>query len=165
LEKQMPGFGQRTIPSVAIASHDGNNMYPLDALNSLRSGETAVAKTSRFTNRRACMARETWKLLLDAAEHIGENEHAACMVQVPWTNSEEEDSPSEYLWFRVIKVEALHVIGSLAHEPRFATTLLEGHEEKLTADDVTDWLVMTPVGPMGPSDAEAIAEFLTQFTT
>ena len=86
------------------------------------------------------------------------------MVQVPWTNAEEEDSPREYLWFRVVKVEALHVVGSLAHEPKFAISLSEGHKEKLNADDVTDWVVMTPVGPMGPSDAEAIRVFLSQFT-
>ena len=164
LAEQMPGSSTRTVPSVAITSPDGHSLYPIEALDAIRRGETVVAKTARFIKRQATLARETWKLLLDAAEHIGESEHAACMVQVPWTNAEEEDSPSEYLWFRVIKVEALHVVGSLAHEPKFAVSVPQGHEEKLTADDVTDWVVMTPVGPMGPSDAEAIRVFLSQFT-
>jgi len=164
LKKEMPGFETRIIPSVAITSPDGASVFPLEALEALRCGDTAVAKTARYTKRQAALARGEWKMLLDAAEQIGESEHAACMVQVPWTNTEEEDSPSEYLWFRITKVETPNIIGALAHEPKYATSLPEGHEENLTVDDVTDWVVMTPVGPMGPSDSEAIAEFLSQFS-
>jgi uncharacterized protein YegJ (DUF2314 family) len=57
-----------------------------------------------------------------------------------------------------------NVVGALAHTPRFSTSLPEGHEEKLSVDDITDWVVMTPVGPMGPTDSDAIADFLSQFT-
>ncbi len=164
LGQQMPGKDNRTIPSVAIVSPDGATLYPEEALSALREGNTVVAKTTRFMARQATLAKSEWKLFLEAAEQIGESEHAACMVQVPWTNPEDEDSPSEYLWFRVTKVEPPRIIGELAHEPKFAVSLPEGHEESLCADDVTDWVVMTPVGPMGPSDSEAISEFLSQFT-
>jgi uncharacterized protein YegJ (DUF2314 family) len=164
LEKQMPGTEIRTIPSTSIVSPDGATICPEDALNALREGGTAVSKTTRYTKMQAALARSTWDLLLEAVVQIGESEHAACLVQVPWTNTEDENSPSEYLWFRVIKVESPTIIGSLAHTPKFAVSLSEGHEEKLSIDDVTDWVVMTPVGPMGPSDSEAIAEFLSQFT-
>ncbi|MBC8202804.1 MAG: DUF2314 domain-containing protein [Planctomycetes bacterium] len=164
LKKEMPGFESRTIPSVAIASPDGTSVFPLEALEALRCGDTAVAKTARYTKRQAVLAKSEWKMLLDAAAQIGESEHAACMVQVPWTNTEEKDSPSEYLWFRITKVETPNIVGALAHEPKFATSLPEGHEENLSVDDITDWVVMTPVGPMGPSDSEAITEFLSQFT-
>jgi uncharacterized protein YegJ (DUF2314 family) len=164
LEKQMPGTEIRTIPSTSIVSPDGTCICPEDALNALREGGTAVSKTTRYTKMQAALARSTWDLLLEAVVQIGESEHAACLVQVPWTNTEDENSPSEYLWFRVIKVESPTIIGSLAHTPKFAVALSEGHEEKLSIDDVTDWVVMTPVGPMGPSDSEAIAEFLSQFT-
>ena len=164
LEKQMPGTEIRTIPSTSIVSSDGATICPEGALNALREGGTAVSKTTRYTKMQAALARSTWDLLLEAVVQIGESEHAACLVQVPWTNTEDENSPSEYLWFRVIKVETPTIIGSLAHAPKFASSLSEGHEEKLSIDDVTDWVVMTPVGPMGPSDSEAIAEFLSQFT-
>jgi len=164
LEKQMPGTEIRTIPSTSIVSPDGATICPEGSLNALREGGTAVSKTTRYTKMQAALARSTWDLLLEAVVQIGESEHAACLVQVPWTNTEDENSPSEYLWFRVIKVETPTIIGSLAHEPKFAISLSEGHKEKLSIDDVTDWVVMTPVGPMGPSDSEAIAEFLCQFT-
>jgi len=164
LKEEMPGFENRTIPSVAITSPDGTSVFPLEALEALRSGETAVAKTTRFTKRQAAVARSEWSMLLDAAEQIGESEHATCMVQVPWTNTEDENSPSEYLWFRITKVETPNIVGALAHTPKFATSLPEGHEESLSVEDITDWLVMTPVGPMGPSDSAAISEFLSQFT-
>ncbi|MBT4584795.1 MAG: DUF2314 domain-containing protein [Phycisphaerae bacterium] len=164
LQKEMPGSESRSVPSVAITSPDGVSVFPEEALEALRTGDTAVSKTSRFTKRQATLARSEWKMLLDAAEQIGESDHAACMVQVPWTNTEDDDSLSEYLWFRITKVETPNIIGTLAHEPKYATSLPEGHEEKLSVDDVTDWVVMTPVGPMGPSDSEAIAEFLSQFT-
>jgi uncharacterized protein YegJ (DUF2314 family) len=139
-------------------------VFPIEALEALRNGETAVAKTTRFTKRQATLAKNGWEMLLTAAEQIGESEHAMCMVQVPWTNTEDENSPNEYLWFRITHVETPKVIGTLAHAPRFATSLPEGHEESLSVDDITDWVVMTPVGPMGPSDSDAIAEFLSQFT-
>ena len=165
LEEHMPGKEHRTIPSVAIVSPDGTSAIPYDSLNALRVGDTGVSKSARFTKRQTALARNAWELLLEAAKQIGESEHAACMVQVPWTNSEDDDSPSEYLWFRVIEVNSPCIDGELAHEPRFAVSLLEGHKETLSAEDITDWVVMTPVGPMGPIDSEAISEFLSQFTT
>ncbi len=164
LDKEMPGFENRTIPSVAIASPGGTSIFPSEALEALHSGETAVAKTARFTKRQSTLARNEWEMLLAAAVQIGESEHAMCMVQVPWTNTEDENSPSEYLWFRITNVELQNVVGALAHTPRFSTSLPEGHEEKLSVDDITDWVVMTPVGPMGPTDSDAIADFLSQFT-
>ena len=32
-------------------------------------------------------------------------------------------------------------------------------------DDLSDWVVVTPVGPMGPGDADAIDSFLDQFNS
>ncbi|MDP7008478.1 MAG: DUF2314 domain-containing protein [Phycisphaerales bacterium] len=163
LETEMPGSEQRTVPSVAVVSPDGATLYPQLALSALHEGQTAVAKTSRFTARQSTLAKKEWALFLDAAAQIGESEHAACMVQVPWTNTEDEDSPSEYLWFHAKTVEPPHIVGKLAHDPKFAVSLKEGHEEMIRVEDITDWVVMTPVGPMGPGDSEAIGEFLTQF--
>ncbi|HIB01871.1 MAG TPA: DUF2314 domain-containing protein, partial [Phycisphaerales bacterium] len=163
LEENSPGIEERRLPSVAIVSPDCNSICPYEALNAVRAGDTVVAKTSRSTRRQAALAGGSWDLFLKAAQQIGENEHAACMVQVPWTNSEEEDSPCEYLWFRVTKVEPPSIVGMLAHKPRFALSLSEGHQETLCVDDITDWIVITPVGPMGPDESEAIGEFLLQF--
>ena len=56
------------------------------------------------------------------------------------------------------------ITGELAHKPALVTSLEEGHREEIIKDDITDWIVMTPVGPLGPSDAEAIRVFLSQFT-
>jgi len=140
-------------------------VYPLDALNNLRTGEIAVAKTLRYTQRKASIARDQWDLLVRAAQHIGSSEHATCMVQVPWSNVDDEDAPREYLWFRIVEVKDRTVVGELAHKPQYATDLPERHREDMHPDDITDWLLMTPVGPMGPDDAEAIDEFLTQFTS
>jgi len=60
----------------------------------------------------------------------------------------------------MLSIGGIYIIDDLLPQDNWP----EGHEEKLTADDVTDWVVMTPVGPMGPSDAGAIREFLSQFT-
>ena len=165
LDEAMPGDEARTVPSVAIVSSDGSSVYPLDALNNLRTGEIAVAKTLRYTQRKASIARDQWDLLVRAAQHIGSSEHATCMVQVPWSNVDDEDAPREYLWFRIVEVKDRTVVGELAHKPQYATGLPERHREDMHPDDITDWLLMTPVGPMGPDDAEAIDEFLTQFTS
>ena len=113
--------------------------------------------------RQASIAKQQWKLFLRAAEQIGESEHATCLVQVPWTNNEDEDAPREYLWFHVIETNQGNVEGKLAHTPALVTSLQEGHQETIGIDDISDWLVMTPVGPMGPSDAEAIDSFVDQF--
>ena len=56
------------------------------------------------------------------------------------------------------------VVGALAHTPDIVKTLSEGQQETFTKQDITDWVILTPVGPMGPSDADAIKEFLTQFS-
>lgn len=164
LDENSPGIAERHLPSVAIVSPECSSVCPYEALSRVRAGDTAVAKTSRSTRRQAAIAGDSWSLFLEAAQQIGENEHAACMVQVPWTNSEEEDSPCEYLWFRVTKVDPPNIVGKLAHKPKYALSLSEGHQETLGVNDITDWIVITPVGPMGPGDSEAIGDFLLQFT-
>ena len=85
------------------------------------------------------------------------------MVQIPWSNTQETDAPREYLWFRVIEVQGQTVVGELAHQPQYADSLRDGHQEHVSSDDITDWVLMTPVGPMGPNDADAIEDFLDQF--
>jgi uncharacterized protein YegJ (DUF2314 family) len=109
------------------------------------------------------MARNRWDVLLRSAKEIGTSEHATCMVQIPWSHDQGEDSPREYLWFRVVEVRGESVVGELAHAPMYATSLQDCHREEVASEDITDWVLMTPVGPMGPSDADAINDFLDQF--
>lgn len=163
LQDGMPGREDRDTPSIVISSHDETNVYPHDALAILQMGETAVMKTLRSTNRRATLAKSKWALLLKAANNIGTSEHATCLAQVPWSNNEDEDSPREYLWFRIVEISTDTITGELAHKPTLVTSLEEGHREEIIKGDITDWVVMTPVGPMGPGDAEAIDDFLDQF--
>ena len=163
LTEGMPGLEDRNIPSVAIASSDATLVYPHDALFTLHQGETAVIKTLRSTERSAKLAQDKWELLLKAAVQIGESEHAGCMVQVPWAQVEDEEAPREYLWFQIVEVSGQEVVGKLAHRPDLVTSLSEGQKETIAKTDVTDWVLMTPVGPMGPCDADAINDFLEQF--
>ncbi|MBC8201653.1 MAG: DUF2314 domain-containing protein, partial [Planctomycetes bacterium] len=113
--------------------------------------------------RSATIAQNTWSRLLQAASQIGQSEHAGCLVQVPWEHAKDESEQREYLWFRVVEVREAEVIGELAHVPDLVTTLREGQKETITKQDITDWILLTPVGPMGPSDIDAINSFLTQF--
>ena len=159
LDDIMPGRGDRTIPSVAIVGHDNSGVCPLEALNTLRGGDVPIPKTLRSTE----LARKRWDVLLRSASQIGSSEHATCMVQIPWSNTQETDAPREYLWFRVIEVQGQTVVGELAHQPQYADSLRDGHQEHVSSDDITDWVLMTPVGPMGPNDADAIEDFLDQF--
>jgi uncharacterized protein YegJ (DUF2314 family) len=163
LQEEMPGSEDRALPSVAIVHSDGNTVCPLDALLVLHQGETAVNRSLRSTERSATIAQNTWNLLLQAANQIGQNEHAGCLVQVPWEHAGDESEQREYLWFRVVEVRGSEVVGELAHSPDIVTTLREGQKETITKQDITDWILLTPVGPMGPIDSSAIAEFLTQF--
>ncbi|MDP7004823.1 MAG: DUF2314 domain-containing protein [Phycisphaerales bacterium] len=163
LQDGMPGLEDRSTPTVVITSSDSTSIYPKDAVDILHLGETSVIKTLRSTERSAKLAQDKWELLLKASGQIGESEHAGCMVQVPWAQIDDEESPREYLWFRVIKVNGEEVVGELAHEPDLVKNLTEGQKENITKTDVTDWVLMTPVGPMGPGDSDAIDEFLTQF--
>lgn len=163
LTDEMPGLEDRNTPSVAICSSDATSVSPHDALTILHLGETAVIRTLRSTERSAKLAQDNWELLLTTATHIGDNEHAGCLVQVPWSQADDEKAPREYLWFRVIEVNGEEVVAELAHEPDLVTTLSEGQKETIAKTDVTDWVLMTPVGPMGPGDADAINDFLEQF--
>jgi uncharacterized protein YegJ (DUF2314 family) len=163
LKEEMPGNEERTSPSAVITSHDGTSLFPQNALGILQVGETAVMRTKRSTNRRATIAKSQWSLFVTAAKQIGASEHATCLAQIPWSNTEEEDTPREYLWFRVVEIHQDSMTGELAHKPALVTSLEEGHREQFDLEDITDWIVMTPVGPMGPSDAQAIEEFLDQF--
>ena len=162
LEDWMPGNEERLTPTVVIASHDGSMVYPHDALNTLHAGETAVMKTVRSTNRQTMLATSQWDLFVKAVQLIGDNEHATCLAQVPWANTEDEESPREYLWFRVTEANDQSVTGELAHQPAIVTSLSEGHQETITKDDISDWVLMTPVGPLGPSDSESIELFISQ---
>jgi uncharacterized protein YegJ (DUF2314 family) len=163
LEDFMPGKEDRDTPSVVVTSENGTTLCPIEPLNVLRTGETAVIKTIRSTNRQTTIATSQWNLFVQAVTHIGDNEHATCLAQVPWSNTQEEDSLREYLWFRVTRANDAALTGVLAHTPSLVTSLKEGHTEEITKEDISDWVLMTPVGPMGPSDAEAIEEFLDQF--
>jgi uncharacterized protein YegJ (DUF2314 family) len=163
LEEGMPGCEDRHEPSVVLTSHDGTSVFPHDALHILKIGDTSVMKTLRSTNRRATIAKSHWNLFVNAAKHIGASEHATCLAQIPWSNAEDEDSPREYLWFRIVETNKDSITGVLAHKPALVTSLVEGHREEMNQDDITDWIVMTPVGPLGPSDAEAIEDFIDQF--
>ncbi len=163
LKEDMPGREDRNIPTVVIASSDATSVYPKDAVETLHQGDTAVVRTMRSTERSAKLAQDNWELLLKASSQIGESEHAGCMVQIPWEQTDNEEAPREYLWFRVVEVLGNEVVGELAHQPSIVTTLTEGQKETITVQDITDWVLMTPVGPMGPGDADAIDEFLTQF--
>jgi uncharacterized protein YegJ (DUF2314 family) len=160
LLKEMPRGENRKTPSVVVAHHDGMKICPQDALRSMSSGNSSIIKSQRSTSRQASFAQLQWSVFVKAAKQIGDNEHATCLVQVPWSNTDDEDSPREYLWFRVVEVNNGLITGELAHTPALVTSLRQGHKEQLTPTDVTDWVVMTPVGPMGPQDAEAIEEFL-----
>jgi len=163
LQDGMPGLEDRTTLSAIIVSYDNVSVYPQDALETLNLGETAVMKTLRSTNRKSLLAKSQWNLLVKAAISIGESEHATCLIQIPWANTENEDTPREYLWFKVLEARTDSITCELAHKPALVTSLEEGHKENVTPDDITDWVLMTPVGPMGPGDAEAIDEFLEQF--
>ena len=165
LDDIMPGRGDRDVPSVAIVNPDSKSVCPIDALNTLRIGDVPIPKTLRSTTRSATLARNRWDVLLRSASQIGTSEHATCMVQVPWSHTKDEDSPREYLWFRVVEVHGQSIVGELAHQPQYVTTLEDGHREDVTSEDITDWMLMTPVGPMGPSDADAINDFLDQFVS
>lgn len=164
LTKGMPGFEERDKPCVVISSSDASLVYPHDALLTLQAGQTAVIQTLRSTERSAKLAQDNWKLLLKTASQIGKNEHAGCMVQVPWSQIDDEEAPREYLWFRIIEVNGNEVVGELAHEPDIVKNLTEGQKETITKTDITDWVLVTPVGPMGPADADDISEFLEQFS-
>jgi len=165
LQEGMPGKEERTAPSAVITSHDGTSLFPQNALGILKMGETAVMRTKRSTRRKAALAKSQWSLFVNAAKQIGSSEHATCLAQIPWSNTQEEDAPREYLWFRIVETNQESVTGKLAHTPALVTSLEEGHQEVFDIEDITDWIVMTPVGPMGPGDAQAIEEFLDQFNS
>ena len=162
LHDEMPGKEKRTFPSAVIASNDQDHLCPIIVLEQLRSTNTAIAKSLRSTNRRASLANRGWELLLTAAHRIGKSEHATCMVQIPFSHAENEDTPHEYLWFSIEEVHGNEIKAKLAHQPMYVTSIPEGHQETFKPEDVTDWVIMTPVGPLGPSDTEAIELFLTQ---
>ncbi len=165
LDEKMPGLEDHLTPSVAICSPDGTKVFPEDALQTLNLGETAVMKTTRSTNRQSLLARNQWGLLVKTVNQIGESEHATCLVQVPWSNTEDPEAPREYLWFKVVEANNNQIVGELAHKPALVTRLEEGHRENIVQDDLSDWVVVTPVGPMGPGDADAIDNFLDQFNS
>jgi uncharacterized protein YegJ (DUF2314 family) len=163
LEEGMPGLEDHNIPTVAITAPDGAKVFPEHALLTLRQGGTSIMKTLRSTNRQSLHAQNTWELLVSAVHQIGKSEHAACLAQVPWANTDDPDSPREYLWFTVEEATDTHVVGVLAHTPALVTTLEEGHRETILKEDLSDWIVLTPVGPLGPSESESILTFLDQF--
>lgn len=163
LHENMPGRADRCTPSVAIVHHDNASVCPTEALETLRNGDVPIPKTHRSTKRAAEQARLRWDVLIRSATQIGSSEHATCMVQIPWSNTQDEDAPREYLWFRVVEVQGQTVVGELAHQPQYADSLEDGHRECVSSDDIADWVLMTPVGPLGPNDADAIEDFLDQF--
>ena len=162
LADNMPGREKRDYPVACITSNNYHDPCPIEVLELLRAGHTSVARTKRFTQRQSAFARKEWKLFLSIAQMVGKSEHATCMIQVPWTKTGDEDGPREYLWFNVDKVNEERVAATLAHPPKFVNTIDAEHSDVFSVEDITDWVVMTPIGPLGPSDTEAINLFATQ---
>ncbi len=162
LSEDMPGHNDRHFRSAILTSENHSILCPLQTLELLRSSQTAIAKTRRSTNRRRELAHQNWEAFIEVAKNVGRGDHAACMVQVPWANNEESDAPREYLWFTVDSVNEQNIETTLAHQPHVVDTLNQGHQESFVRDDITDWVVLTPVGPLGPSDMESIELFTEQ---
>jgi uncharacterized protein YegJ (DUF2314 family) len=150
----MPG------PCGVIAAVDGG--FPTDVLQRMRQGDASIARTMRSTRRRAVSARDTWDLVLTVARLIGQRDDAACLVQVPYAAEDDANGRREHLWFRIVDQDGQSVIAELAHAPRVAQGLTPGHRETIARDDITDWLVMTPIGPLGTDDIDAIHDFVDQ---
>ena len=156
----MPGNIERVNPTAIVTRAGGEQLCPQEVLEQLRSTNAAIVKSTRSTKRQTAIAHRSWDTFVQAARSIGQSEHAACMVQIPFAHTEEE--PREYLWFTVETFGDQQFTAKLAHQPMYASSMSEGHQDNFTMLDVTDWVVMTPVGPLGPNDCEAIEEFLTQ---
>jgi uncharacterized protein YegJ (DUF2314 family) len=147
-------------PCGIITAVDGG--FPADVVQRMRQGDATIARTMRSTRRRAVSARDTWDLVLTVARLIGQRDDAACLVQVPYAAEAGDDGRREHLWFRIVEQEGDGVIAELAHAPRVAQGLTPGHRETIVRDDITDWLVMTPIGPLGTDDIDAVHDFVDQ---
>ena len=155
-----PGSGQRDAYCAIITGTE--ELFPRELVSRLRRGDATIVRTVRSTRRRAEMAQTTWSLLLELAVRVGDREDAACLAQIPFADPSDPDGRREHLWFRIVEVEGSAAVGQLAHAPRVAEGIGPRHREAIACEDVTDWLILTPVGPLSPGDEEAVRDFLHQ---
>jgi hypothetical protein len=109
------------------------------------------------TERMATLAKERWPLFARAiAKHAGEPEYRF-LVKLGYEGEGEHRDQREHLWADAHAIEGESVDATIACRPRLVS-LQQGERGAHPITRVTDWLVVTPHGNVGPDDAIALDE-------
>ncbi len=100
---------------------------------------------------------ETFRMKDLAMERFGyvekcskdENNHILIKVGLPL----KEEGRFEHIWFELLEVKGGKFKGRLTQEPYDVPDMHTGDEAWYTVDDVTDWIIYTPVMAVSPSNA------------
>ncbi|MEZ4253475.1 MAG: DUF4026 domain-containing protein [Polyangiales bacterium] len=109
------------------------------------------------TERMAALAKERWGLFAQClARHVDEPDYRF-LVKLGYEGEGEHVGQREHLWAEVHEARDHVLEATVACRPRLVS-LAQGERGEHEVARVTDWLVVTPHGNVGPDDAVALEE-------
>jgi len=129
--------------------------HPARVLDAIEDGDVAVYRTLRRTKQTTLRAQATWHLFLEGCRAaIESDQEIDCLVQVPFEQVDAEDDRREHLWLQVTEVKDSSVEARLVHEPRLVLGIDVGWTTTVESDEVSNWLLRTPDGLIGPEQVD-----------
>ena len=145
-------------PLIAVVIDDDTEAgleHPAHVLDAIGGGDVAVYRTLRRTRQTTIRAQATWHIFLEACSAAIASKHEIdCLVQVPFEQVDAEDECREHLWLQVTEVKDTSVEARLVHEPRMVSGIDVGWTTTVEAEEVSNWLLRTPDGLVGPEDVD-----------
>ena len=142
----------------ATIHDEGGGSHPATALQAMCSGDVAVFRTTRRSRQTTRLAQATWGQFVGACRDGIDDNTVDFLVQVPFEQVDAEEPLREHLWLQVIGVDDDTVEARLVHQPRLVTGIDVGWTTTVAADEVSNWMVDTEDGPIGPGDIDPEAD-------
>lgn len=111
------------------------------------------------TARMRALARARWGLFAAALERHRETPGYRFLVKLGYEGQGAHADQREHLWAEVHESDPKTLVATIACRPRLVP-LQSGERGAHAVERVTDWLVVTPHGNIGPDDAIALEEDL-----
>lgn len=141
-------------PIAMVLDEDGDAPHPAAALEAMHTGDAAVFRTSRRTRQTTQLAQSTWGQFVAACRDGLDGVDLDFLVQVPFEQVDAEEPMREHLWLQVVRVDGETVEAKLIHHPRLVTGIDIGWTTMVAQDEVSNWMVDTEDGPIGPADVD-----------
>jgi uncharacterized protein YegJ (DUF2314 family) len=127
---------------------------PSRFLSSLDTDGFVIPFSTAATTLMSARASQTLSVFCELKEEFGSFDLPA-LVKLGYTVDGGASEDREHLWFAVHQVLGDKVDATLANSPHRVSSLAAGQRGEFGLDRLTDWMILSPEGPMTPRNVSA----------